>query len=266
MIDTIAVMLIEANEALLSSPKTWAIVGLVFIMAGFVKGVVGMGLPTVAMGLLSVVMVPAQAAAILIIPSFVTNLWQLLAGPSFRALLSRLWAMMIGVAAGTIATGSMLTSGANGLALPALGIALIIYAVLGLAQFRFQVSRANERWMSPAVGLLTGLVTGATGVFVIPAVPYLQALNLEKEDLIQALGLSFTVSTIALAIALLGGPGQQASSVALIGGSLMALIPAIAGMFLGQWLRSKMSVPTFRQVFFVGLLMLGLYLAAEAIM
>ncbi|WP_414600385.1 TSUP family transporter [Brucella pseudogrignonensis] len=112
----------------------------------------------------------------------------------------------------------------------------------------------------------TGLVTDATGIFVIPAVPYLQVLNLEREDLIQALGLSFTVSTIALAIALPGGPGQQASSVALIGGSLMALIPAIAGMFLGQWLRSKMSVPTFRQVFFVGLLMLGLYLAAEAIM
>ncbi len=266
MIETIAYMFTHANAAFLSSPVTWIIVGLVFIMAGFVKGVVGMGLPTVAMGLLSVVMVPAQAAAILIIPSFVTNIWQLLAGPSFRALLNRLWSMMVGIAVGTIATRGMLTSGANGLALPALGVALIIYAVLGLAQVRFHISPGNERWASPIVGLLTGLVTGATGVFVIPAVPYLQALNLDKEDLIQALGLSFTVSTIVLAAALIGGPGQQETSVALFGGSVLALLPALAGMFLGQWLRGKMSVQTFRKVFFIGLLILGLYLVAEALM
>lgn len=265
MIDAVADMFTQARTAFFSSPMMWAIVGLVFIMAGFVKGVVGVGLPTVAIGLLSVVMAPAQAAAILIIPSFVTNIWQLLAGPSFRALLNRLWTMMVGVAVGTIATGDMLTSSANALALTALGIVLIIYAVLGLAQFRFQVGPANERWMSPAVGMLTGLFNGATGVFVIPAVPYLQSLNLEKEDLIQALGLSFTVSTIALAAALIGGQGQQASSVALFGGSVLALFPAIVGMFLGQWLRSKMSVQTFRKVFFIGLLILGLYLAAEAL-
>ncbi len=185
MIETIAELFTDANAASLSSPVTWIIVGLVFIMAGVVKGVVGMGLPTISMGLLPVVMLPAQAAAILIIPSFVTNIWQLLAGPSFRALLNRLWMMMVGVAVGTFATGGVLTSGANPLALPALGIALIIYAVLGLAQVRFQDDRATEWWLSPAVGLLTGLVTGVTGIFVVPAVPYLQALNLDKEDLIQ---------------------------------------------------------------------------------
>jgi hypothetical protein len=49
------------------------------------------------------------------------------------------------------------------------------------------------------VGAITGLTTAATGVFVIPAVPYLQAIGFEKEELVQALGLSFTVSTMALA-------------------------------------------------------------------
>ncbi|RVA24109.1 sulfite exporter TauE/SafE family protein, partial [Mesorhizobium sp. M7A.F.Ca.US.001.01.1.1] len=65
-------------------------IGAVFLAAGFVKGVVGMGLPTVAMGLLAVTMPPAQAAALLLIPSLVTNLWQLLTGPSFRRLCKRL--------------------------------------------------------------------------------------------------------------------------------------------------------------------------------
>ncbi|NVZ80096.1 sulfite exporter TauE/SafE family protein, partial [Pseudomonas gingeri] len=51
-----------------------------FLLAGTVKGVIGLGLPTVAMGLLGLAMVPAQAAALLIIPATLTNVWQLAAG------------------------------------------------------------------------------------------------------------------------------------------------------------------------------------------
>lgn len=118
--------------------------------------------------------------------------------------------------------------------------------------------------MSPLVGVATGLVTGATGVFVIPAVPYLQSLRLEKEDLIQALGLSFTVSTAALAIGLFKA-GALASPSAQLVGSVAALVPALAGVFAGQALRQKMSVETFRKVFFAGLLALGVYLVGELV-
>lgn len=233
----------------------------VFLLAGLVKGVVGMGLPTIAMGLLAVAMRPAEAAAILLIPSFVTNVWQLLAGPSFRGLLGRLWTMMAAIAIGTIAGAGLLTSSHSTLAQTALGTALVFYAALGLLAVRFGVKPEHESWLSPIVGLATGLVTGATGVFVIPAVPYLQALKLERDDLIQALGLSFTVSTIALAGGLLREGAFTSTSQ--LGISLLTLIPALIGMFLGQRLRERMSVETFRRVFFAGLLLLGLYLAFE---
>ena len=81
----------------------------------------------------------------------------------------------------------------------------MLYGVLGLTSVRFSVAPAAEWWLGPLIGALTGLATAATGVFAIPAVPYLGALNLDKEDMIQALGLSFTVSTIALAAALAAG-------------------------------------------------------------
>ena len=45
----------------------------VFLVAGWVKGVVGMGLPTVAMGALGLVIAPVQAAALLVVPSLVTK-------------------------------------------------------------------------------------------------------------------------------------------------------------------------------------------------
>lgn len=245
-------------------PAPVAYIVFTFVLAGFVKGALGLGLPTVAVGLLGLVMPPARAAALLIVPSFVTNVWQLGAGPRLRALLRRLWTMSIGICAGSwigISLG-LLTSEHAGRAKIALGLALVIYALAGLLADligtgpRRIVTPRAERWLSPTIGLLTGLVSGATGVFVIPAVPYLQALDFDKEELVQVLGLSFTVSTIALAIGLAqaGAFANAASSSSL---SMLALAAALTGMVLGQWLRTRIRAATFRRVFFVALLSLG---------
>jgi hypothetical protein len=85
------------------SAATISIIASTFLLAGMVKGVIGMGLPTVAMGLLALVMPPVQAAALLVVPSLVTNVWQLVAGPSFIALLKRFATMMVAVCVGTSA-------------------------------------------------------------------------------------------------------------------------------------------------------------------
>jgi uncharacterized membrane protein YfcA len=237
-------------------------VGLTFLFAGMVKGIIGMGLPTVAMGLLGLAMPPVQAAAILIIPSLVTNLWQLLAGPSFIALLKRFATMMAGIALGTFAGIGLLAGGSGHLASIALGSVLAMYGVIGLTSARFRVTRSSEVWLSPVIGFITGMLTGATGIFVVPAVPYIGSLGLEKEELIQTLGLSFTFSTIALGLALLAN-GQFQSSVA--GSSLLALLPALIGMFLGQRIRDRLKPKIFRRWFFAALVILGVYMVARAL-
>ena len=242
------------------STGIWILIGSTFLLAGLVKGVIGMGLPTVAMGLLAVVLPPAEAAALLVIPSLVTNVWQLLAGPRFGALARRLWLMMAGVFIGTIAGIGILAGDQAGAASIALGVALALYAVVGLAGFKTPVAVRRENWLGPVVGAVTGVVTGATGVFTIPAVPYLQAIGLERDELIQALGLSFTVSTVALAIGLLRVDAWHWGSVWM---SLLALIPALLGMQAGTLLRQRIAAATFRRVFFIGLLLLGIYLMIE---
>jgi uncharacterized protein len=86
-------------------------IALTFFLAGVVKGVTGMGLPTLAMAVLGAIMSPVAAAGLLIFPSFFTNVWQLVAGPSFAALSRRLWFMMLGIVLGTLAGSSILASG-----------------------------------------------------------------------------------------------------------------------------------------------------------
>lgn len=226
-----------------------------FLFAGAVKGVTGMGLPTVAMGLLGLVMPPVAAAALLLVPSFVTNVWQLFAGARLLALARRLWPMLLGIIIATIAGASLLTSENGAWTQLALGGTLVIYAGVSLLAWQPSVPARFERWLSPAVGIITGAITGATGVFVIPAVPYLQALGLSKDDLVQALGLSFTVSTIALAFGLARGGALELGTSAT---SALAVLPALAGMAIGQTIRSRIDPVAFRRWFLVGLFLLGL--------
>jgi uncharacterized protein len=232
-----------------------------FLLAGFVKGVTGLGLPTVGIGLLSLVMAPAEAAALITLPSLVTNAWQMAFGPALPPLLRRLWPMMAGICIGSFAGAGLLTGDDSRAASAALGVALALYAATGLLQLRLpRVTARRERILGPVAGATTGLVTGATGVFVIPAVPYLQALGLDRDELVQALGLSFTVSTLALGLALAGGGRFGVATASL---SLLALAPAIGGMLAGQAVRRALNQAVFRRCFFGGLLMLGAHLASR---
>lgn len=236
-------------------------VSFVFLAAGAVKGVLGMGLPTVAMGLLGLMMPVAEGAALLVLPSLVTNLWQMLRGSHLRALAKRLWPMMMGVCLGVgLGHGWMATPG--GQAMLWLGLSLVVYALAGLAGLRLPPPRPrHETAASGMVGTLTGLLTAATGVFVLPAVPWLQALGLSKDEMAQALGLSFTVSTLALAVTLAGSRHLNADSATQ---SLLMLLPALLGMWLGQRLRDELSQQAFRAFFMGGLLLLGGWLVWQA--
>lgn len=228
-----------------------------FVLAGFVKGVIGLGLPTIAVGVLGVVMAPAQAAALLAIPNIATNGWQIATGPKLGSTLRRLWPMLAAICLGTWAGAGLLQQEKDGPATLWLGLALVLYALVGLKAAKLRVPPAWEGWLSPIIGFATGIVTAATGVFVLPAVPYLQALGFDKDELVQALGLSFIVSTLALSFGLIGA---GALDMTVAGHSLLALIPALTGMGVGQFIRSRISAGTFRLCFFAGLLALGGYL------
>ncbi|TCR61475.1 sulfite exporter TauE/SafE family protein [Bosea sp. BK604] len=233
-----------------------------FVLAGFVKGVIGLGLPTIAVGILGVVMAPAQAAALLVVPNLITNGWQIATGPGLKAIALRLWPMLAGICVGTWAGAGLLQQEKGGSATFWLGIALVLYAAVGLKAAKLRVPDAAERWLGPIIGVTTGIATAATGVFVLPAVPYLQALGLDKDELVQALGLSFIVSTLALSFGLVGAGALDAS---VAQSSLLALIPALAGMAAGQLIRNRISAATFKLCFFAGLLALGCYLVARTV-
>jgi uncharacterized protein len=238
------------------------LIAVAFLLAGFIKGVVGLGLPTVSMGLLAVAMPPAHALAIVIVPAVVTNIWQTFVGPYLLDIIRRLWPLMVGTVIGIWLNAGLLTGPYASYGTVILGVLLVIYAIIGLSKFSFSVARRDEKWIGGIVGLITGMVSAATGVQVIPSMPYLQAIGMEKDELVQALGVFFTVATLALAFNLTSA-GLLTAATALPGAVAMAA--AFTGMFIGQALRSRMQPELFRHWFLIAMIFLGLYLAGSAV-
>ena len=234
-----------------------------FLLAGFVKGTLGLGLPTVAMGLLATTMAPGQAIAIVIVPASVTNIWQTFVGPYLRDILKRLWPLMLGTVAGIWINAGLLTGPYAAYGTVVLGVLLVIYAIVGLNRFSFKVARRDEKWIGGIVGVVTGLISAATGVQVIPSMPFMQAIGMEKDELVQALGVFFTTATVALAFNLTAS-GLLTAATALPGAVAMAA--SFTGMFIGQAVRTRMQPEVFRRWFLISMILLGIYLAGSALL
>lgn len=238
-----------------------AIVAGTFLLAGGVKGVVGLGLPTIGLALLTAAFGLKEAMALMLIPSLVTNAWQGLVGGAFSEIVRRIWSLLVLACLGVwLGAGILATSDARLLS-GVLGIVLCAYALVSLASWRIPAPGRRETWLTPVIGLANGFLTGLTGSFVVPGTLYLQALGLSRDVLIQAMGVLYTVSTLALGVALAENRLLPPSLGAI---SAAAVIPALIGMMVGQRVRKSLSEARFRQVFFGSLLVLGVYITGRA--
>lgn len=239
----------------LSPTANLVAVAAIFILAGGVKGVLGLGQPTVAMALLGLTMPAQRAAALLVVPSLITNVWQAFGGGHTRETLRRFWPLLLTIGLGTWAGFAIFGTRLGGRATAVLGAVLVGYGIYGLVARPLSIRPASERWVAPVVGLLTGVLNAATGVSVMPLVPYLQSLGLPREYMVQTLGLTFLASTMALGAGLGLSAGMQLSAFDLT----LPLAASLVGMAAGTALRKRLAGPTFRRVFFASLVVLGGY-------
>lgn len=239
--------------------STSAVIAAALLLAGVVKGTLGLGLPVVAAGIMAFVMSPAQAAAILLVPIFATNLSQIFSGTPLGPLLRRLAPLIISAVIATLASSLLLAKSDAALPRGLLGMALIAYGLTMLTGLRLSIRPRDEWWLGTLAGASTGLIAGPTGVFLVPTVAYLQALGLEKDNLVQALSVTYIIAAAALVVGL---ALQDLLSLQQVAVSALAMAPAMLGLTIGTALRNRLDVDRFRQVFCAALLLLGSYLVA----
>jgi uncharacterized membrane protein YfcA len=246
----------------MTDPATIAWIALTFFTAGLVKGTIGLGLPIVVLAMLAATLGLKTALALLVLPGVVMNVWQALDGPHFVSNLKRLWSMWF-VSVFAILAGTYALAGIDPRPVTVLlGGILTLYALMSIARPRLPPPRAWEPWLNPIVGGISGFLFGLSGVYMIPGVAYIQAIGLNRDALIQALGMTFLIITSTLGVGLTAN-AMMTQEIAI--GSALALVPSFAGLFTGRRLRRYLPEEVFRRAFFVALAFTGLLIAYRAI-
>jgi uncharacterized membrane protein YfcA len=228
----------------------------VFLLAGTVKGLVGLGLPTVTIALTSLVLPLTESIALITLPTIITNVWQAAVGGRFRYILRRHWPLIVPLMIVLYLTVWLIGQKGPNWASVVLGVVLVIYGVMGLVRLRLRLSPDLEKPLAPVIGVVSGFIAGLVGVPVIPLMPYLQALEIRPAELVQTLGIvlcatSLTLTGSLINFGLLDGPHALLSAA--------AMVPSMAGMWIGQPIRAGLSIEQFRIAVFTALSLTGLY-------
>jgi uncharacterized membrane protein YfcA len=238
------------------TPEFLIVAAAVFVLAGFIKGVIGLGLPTVAIALLAATFDLKAGLALIVVPALATNIWQAVAGGAFIRSVRRLGVFIVTAGVGVWFGVGVLSTSDSAVISGLLGLLLCAYAVIALATPQIPPPGRLEPWLAPAVGGFSGFIAGLMGSFVVPGSLYIQALGLPRDIFVQAMGVTFTAVTLALGVALMGH-GMMPAKLGIM--SIAALVPAMLGMAVGQRIRKRIPEDRFRQVFFFGMLALGVY-------
>ncbi|HSO06947.1 MAG TPA: sulfite exporter TauE/SafE family protein [Pelomicrobium sp.] len=250
------------NEWLALGPLALAVCAMALFAGGFSKGAVGIGLPLVSVPLIATFVSVPKALALLTIPLFVTNIWQCLHGGHFPHVLRRFWPMalvlILGIGAGT----QLLVNLDQRTLYLVMGLMVLVYPVLSVLNPAFRVPPPAEPWLGPVIALPSGMIGGMSGFFGPPLILFLAGLKLNKDVFTASVALIFLSGAVALSV-FLAGHGILGRDDALA--SAAALAPALAGIYLGQRVRARISQQVFERALLVVLVLIGLNLLRRSL-
>ena len=233
-----------------------------FLVSATVKGVTGIGLPTAAIALMTLVLEPRIAIALVLFPMLGSNIWQMLRGGHLRRTARRYRLFAIILFFGVCAT-AFATQGASDRALLAfLGVVILIFVIVSWRKLLPPLAERYDTAAQIGFALLSGVIGGMTAAWGSPMAMYLATKGVDKDEFIRATGFLITVGSLPLVVAyaqigFLTGP--------LAGISLAMLLPTLIGLLIGEFFRRRMSIETFRNALLVLFLVLGLNLIRRAI-
>ena len=175
----------------------------VFLLAGTVKGLVGLGLPTITIALTSLFLPLTEAIALIALPTIFTNVWQAAIGGQFRVIVRRQWPLIVPLVVSLYLTMWLVGQRGPSWAFLVLAAVLVLYSGLGLLRIRLHIHADLERPLAPVIGVVSGFVAGLVGVPIIPLMPYLQGLDIKPSELVQTLGVVLFATSLILTASLL---------------------------------------------------------------
>lgn len=218
------------------------------LLGGTLKGATGMGTPIVAVPALAAFLGVPFAIAVLTIPVLITNAWQAWQFREHRGGLPFLPTLCVSSVVGVIFGIWLLTSLRTSQLSLGLGLTTLLYIAVRLLRPEFAIGPAAARRWAPTVGVLSGVLQGATGVSAPVSVTFINGMRLARPQFVLTVSvffLSFALTQIP-ALAFTGVLTWQRAFY-----SVVALLPVSLGMPIGAWLGRRLSPETFDRLILI---------------
>ena len=241
--------------------STLAVIALAFLLGSTVKGALGAGIPAVGMPIMVMVIEPALAASLFVVPVAISNIWQIWQAGHYREAIRRFWPFLLPEMVGVwFGVGILTTVAPRKLAL-ALGCVVVATTLGQMFVREIRGLRGRAGFVHPIGGFVLGLCGGATGMFA-PTIVYFAALRLDKDLFVTQLALVASCGSLALYARLVVEGRLHLPQLEL---STYALLPTAIGLTIGFWSRKRMSEVVFRRAVWSALLALGATLIARGL-
>lgn len=235
----------------------YAFILVAYVVASAIKGLTGIGFSTSCLPIMALRLDLKIAIPLVIIPSIVSNLVVMVQAGCLREACRRFWPLYLASFPGLLAGLAILVAIDVNAARAMLGLVLVVYALWGLINQPLALTAEWERRLKVPIGFFTGVVNGLTGSQVMPVLPYLLALNLNKNTFVQAINLSFTLSSLIMLVGVnrLGYLPANNFMVALAG-----LIPVLTIVYLAGRFQRRLAGSVHRRLVLSFLLVMGVLL------
>lgn len=230
------------------------------LVAGIIKGATGLGYASCALPFLAMVMGLKQAIALVMVPALASNFMIICITPHRLETLRRFWPLYIAAIPGIMAGIYLLVWFGPRIPTIGLGILILAYAAYSIMRPSLRIPKALELPLQVPVGLVNGFFTGLTGSQVLPFLPYILGLQLDPDRTTQAVNLAITLWSGVMLVALYQSGVASTGS---LGASVLALGPALLGIYLGSICRSKIPEQHYRLIVQIVLGFLGASLVAK---
>lgn len=235
---------------------------LVFALAGTIKGIIGIGLPTISVALISQITDPRIAISLVMIPILTTNTWQVYRSGRILETLRQYWVFSIILIISIYTAAQFSTKIPTDIILALLGGVIIIYALSGWFQLTPKIPDKYDTYSQMFFGLLSGILGGFTAIWAPPMVMYLASRNLSKDAFVRATGFLITLGAVPLILGYWQN-GLLTSSIAST--SMIMIVPAVLGFTLGEFLRPLLPTKQFYNLVMLLFCIIGLNLIHQAL-
>ena len=220
------------------------------VLGGMIKGALGVGLPLVSVPILSLWMPTGRAIGWLSVPVMWSNLVQARGGAGgdgagFSAGWRRFRGLIIAQMIVTVLTVGLTASLSARQLNVTLAVAVLCAVALMSFQTRLTVAPKHEFGLGIAVGILAGVLGGASSLTGPVVISYFLALRLPRDEFIRSISLVYLAGSFPTYGAMLAFGRISWGDV---GMSVLALLPVYLGLRMGQSVGRRLNEALFRRI------------------